>query len=111
MSEDVQTEMTVKGQGATVTFDGRCVTITRGRLSSQGRNTRTIPVTQISGVDVRFATLLVSGAFTVVLPGAVEHRKISGRRSDLRNENTVVFQRRSNAEFEALRDAIVAAIV
>lgn len=110
MSESVQTTMTVKGQGGTVTFDGRLVTIARGRLSGQGRITRTIPVTQISGVDVRLASLLVAGAFTLVLPGAVEHRKMSGRRNDVRNENTVIFQRKANDEFLALRDAILAAL-
>lgn len=105
MSEDVQTPMTVKAQGGAVTFDGRFVTITRGRIG-----TRTIPVNQISGVDVRLATLLTAGAFTLVLPGAVEHRKMSGRRNDLRNENTVIFQRKSNDDFLGLRDAILAAL-
>ena len=110
MSEDVQGVTTVKGQSATITFDGRLVTISRGRLASQGRGTRTIPVEQIAGVDMRPATLWTVGAFSLVLPGAVEHRKASGRRHELRNENTVTFQRRSNDEFSALRDAILAAL-
>jgi len=110
VSENVQDAVTVKGQSATIAFDGRRVTITRGRVTSQGRGTRTIPVDQIAGVDMRPATLWTVGAFSLVLPGAVEHRKRSGRRNELRNENTVTFQRKSNAEFEALRDAILAAI-
>jgi len=110
VSENVQDVVTVKGQAVTVAFDGRFVTISRGRLTSQGRGTRVIPVDQIAGVDMRPATLWTVGSFSLVLPGAVEHRKRSGRRNELRNENTVTFQRKSNEEFAALRDAVLAAI-
>lgn len=110
MTEVGSGTIAVKGYQATISFDGQFVTIDRGKLARQGKGRRSIPVGQIAGVDMRPATLWTVGSFSLVLPGAVEHRKWSGRRNELRNENTVTFQRKSNEEFEALRDAVLAAI-
>lgn len=107
--------LTAKGLNGQVTFDGKTVTIARGRLqSTHGPGTRTIPVSRITGVEVKTPSVFTGGgAFTLHIPGATEARTRfgAGRRNDRQNENTVQFNGKKQLRaFEALRDAIVAAL-
>lgn len=113
MGEVLSEPLVAKAQGTTVTFDGRTVSIRRNLLSPQGRGSRSIPVSQIAGVDVRPPALPgASGSFSLVLPGTLDRRKgWSARRDEKRNENTVLFHGNgSRRQFEQLRDAILAAL-
>lgn len=113
MGEVLSKPLVAKAPGTTVTFDGRTVVIRRTLFTTQGRGTRSIPVEQIAGVDVRTPTVPGgSGAFSLLLPGTLDRRKgWSARRDEKRDENTVVFHGSSSRrDFEQLRDAILAAL-
>lgn len=108
-------EITAKGRNGQVTFDGKVVTITRegfGGRVSHGRNRKDFPVSRVSGVQLRPNSLMSAGYFALTLPGAQEgtRKHGGGARDAVKDENAVVFGKRSQPEFEALRDAILRAL-
>ncbi len=107
-----------KGQNGQVEFDGQNVTIKRGGFygtMTVGRGVKVIPVQSITGVRYRKASLggTVRGFIEFTVPGGMEQRTRAGHQAvdEIRNENAVVILRpKHNPEFEAIRDAVLAAI-
>lgn len=107
-----------KGQNGQVEFDGRNVTIKRGGFygtMTVGRGDKVIPVQSIAGVRYRKASLggTVRGIIEFTVPGGMEQRTRAGHQAvdEIRNDNAVVILRpKHNPEFEAIRDAVLAAI-
>jgi hypothetical protein len=107
-----------KGQNGQVEFDGRNITIKRGGFYSTmtvGRGDKVIPVQSITGVRYRKASLggTIRGLIEFTVPGGMEQRTRAGHQAadEIRNENAVVILRpKHNPEFEAIRDAVLAAI-
>ena len=90
-----------------MSFNGRVLTITReGALAraSQGRNRKDQPVSQISGCN---SSQTPCSPPAITLPGAAEQNRQGNPATD---ENTVVFGKKAQPEFERLRDAILAAL-
>jgi len=107
-----------KGQNGQVEFDGRDVTIKRGGFygtMTVGRGIKVIPIQSITGVRYRKASLggTVRGLIEFTVPGGMEQRTRAGRQAvdEMHNDNAVVILRpKHNPEFEAIRDAVLAAI-
>ena len=107
-----------KGQNGQVEFDGRNVTIKRGGFygtMTVGRGDKVIPVQSITGVRYRKASLggTMRGVIEFTVPGGMEQRTRAGHQAvdEIRNDNAVVILRpKHNPEFEAIRDAVLAAI-
>jgi hypothetical protein len=103
------------GVGGHITFDGQYVTITRkGFLAraSLGKGEKRLHVSQISAIQWKPAGAIVNGFIQFTLPGGVERRAQFGNQtsSAAGDENSVVFDRKRQAEFEALRADVEAAI-
>jgi hypothetical protein len=101
------------GAGASVQFDGATVTLTRTRRSLPGYGERQIPVGQIAAVTWEPPGRLASGAIRFVVAGTVTPRTSLGQRSlaAVKDEWTVPFPRRVEADFLAVRDAVQRVIV
>lgn len=104
-----------KGHNGTATFDGEFVTIKRSGFiaaTTQGRGEKRISVRQITAVQFKPATSLFAGYIAFTIGGGSErHSRAGGQTGDaMRDENAVVFQKKSLAEFEALRDAVERAV-
>lgn len=104
--------MHAKGVAATVEFDGQAVTITRGALSPQGRGTKTIPLRHITAVQFKPAGMLSKGFIAFTIGGGDERRSRVGRQAfdTINDENAVAFGSKAKADFQALADAVNAAI-
>jgi hypothetical protein len=105
----------VSGQGGQIQFDGQYVTITRkGFLarSTHGKGEKRLHVSQISAVQWKPAGAMVNGFIQLTLPGGIERRsKFGSQTTDAaRDENSVVFTKKQQPEFEKLRAALDAAI-
>lgn len=109
-------DMKVKGTVFTsVEFDGEAVTIKRGPFSPLGRSTKTILVRNITAVQFKPATRLANGFIEFTIGGGVERQSRSRvdnqqARDAAKNENAASFNYKTNAEFQALADAVNAAI-
>lgn len=107
-----------KGQNGQVEFDGRNVTINRGGFygtMTVGRGEKVIPVQSITAVRYRKASLggTVRGIIEFTVPGGMEQRTRAGHQAagEIHSDNAVVILRpKHNPEFEAIRNAVLAAI-
>lgn len=111
MSETV----TANGRNGQVTFDGKTVTIARegaAARASHGRGEKSIPVRQITAVQFKPNALTTVGFIQFTIPGDESRRVSKGRRTmdAAKDENAVLFSRKAEPEFVALRDAVRAAI-
>lgn len=107
--------MKTKGYNGTVTFDGTMVTITRTGFAARiliGSGSKGIPIRHITGVQFVPARLGFRGFIQFTIAGGIEQRYTFGRRIQAahHDENTVVFNRRQQGEFQQLRDAVQAAM-
>jgi hypothetical protein len=91
---DPASPMSAKGVNVTVTFDGRVVTISR--QTPTRKTSKQIPVAAITAVEWKEPTRFRPGHLEFVVPGD--------------KDNDVSFMRKSGDEFEALRDAVNAAL-
>ncbi|NAE18234.1 DUF4429 domain-containing protein [Enterococcus hirae] len=91
-------------------FDGDFLTIER---LAPARDSKRIHVAGIAAVQWKSATALTNGFIQFTVPGGNEARSrpLRGARDAARDENSVAFSRKSMPGFEALRDAVEAAIV
>lgn len=64
-----QLPLTVKGSRGHVTFDGWTVTVRHTGLGN--RSTASVPLDQLSGVELRPASILGSGLFTLLTAGTL----------------------------------------
>ena len=103
--------MEVKGVNGTVVVDGGFVTIQRkGFLarSGVGKGEKRIPLRQITAVQFKPAGAMISGFIQFSLGGGTERRSAFGRQSfdAASDENSVMFTKKQQPEFEELRAAI-----
>lgn len=96
--------------GGYVEFDGQFVTVGHGGASRflAGNGIKRIHFSQISAVQIKPAGRLVNGFIQFAVSGSPELRTRAGRQTyDAgRDENSVVFTRQRQGEFEALARAI-----
>ena len=104
--------ITAKGQTGALTFDGQFVTISRGTFSGQGRGEKRIPASSITAVQFKPAGAVTQGFISFTISGGSERQSKAGRqvRDAFTDENSVVFLKKSNADMQAVRDAVEAAI-
>ena len=110
MSEPIS----AKGRNGTITFDGHVVVISRTGFLARatiGKGEKRIPVGQITAIQLKPAGAVMDGFLQFTIGGGNEVRSRFGQQSrDARtDENTVMFWRKEQPAFEALRDAIEAA--
>jgi Domain of unknown function (DUF4429) len=104
-----------KGRGARLSYDGSVVTIHhKGFLArtTDDRGAKRIPIASIEEVRWGSAGSLVNGYISLRLIGATEPR--SGFRGTIdaaKDENSVLFTKRHQPDFERIRDQIEADIV
>lgn len=107
--------MEVKGHTGTVRFDGETVTILRKGFmarASVGKGEKRIPLAHVTSVQFKPAGPVMNGFIQFSVPGGNERRSQFGRQTKdaSQDENSVVFHYRQRKDFEALRDAINAAL-
>jgi hypothetical protein len=103
------------GTGGQIEFDGQYVTITRkGFLarSMVGKGEKRLHIAQISGVQWKPAGAFVNGFIQFTVPGGNERRSSFGSQTQqaAQDENSVVFTKKQQPDFEKLRAALDAAI-
>lgn len=108
--------MIAKGQTGSLKFDGQFVTIERkGFLAAttQGRGTKRIPITQITAVQFNPAKAITRGYISFTISGGQELKSKVGRQSfdAFNDENSLTFLAGASKNFEAIRDAIEAAML
>lgn len=104
-----------KGHTGIVGFDGTFVTISRTGLLARaavGQGEKRIPIRQVTAVQWKPASRLYHGFIQFTLPGGNEIRSRSGKQTfdATHDENSVVFTRKQQESFQAVRDAIELAI-
>ena len=107
--------LTAKGRNGQVTFDGKTVTITREGAAARlthGRGEKMLALRQIAAVQLKPVGLLTAGYIQFTIPGELGNERQKGSRTfdATKDENSVVFLKKSEPEFIALRDAVRAAI-
>jgi hypothetical protein len=107
--------MEAKGKTGRITFEGQYVTIIRDTLLARsvvGKGEKRLHVGQISAVQWKPAGNLVNGFIQFTVPGGNERRSKFGSQTNdaARDENSVVFTRKQQPDFEALRGALEQAI-
>lgn len=105
----------VKGYNGTIVFDGQAVRIERTGFVARttlGSGSKTIPVRQITAVQLVPAKLGFRGYIEFSIGGGVERRATFGKRTEAagRDENSVLFSRQDNLAFAELRAAIESAM-
>ncbi|MFJ5259101.1 DUF4429 domain-containing protein [Streptomyces sp. NPDC088387] len=102
------------GQGGQLAFDGQYVSITRNGFlgrASHGRGEKKLHISSISAVQWKPAGPMVNGFIQLSLGGA-DRQAAKGSRTmnAAKDENSVVFTKKQQPEFEQLRAAIEQAI-
>ncbi len=104
------------GRNGQVYFDGNTVTIKREGFAarvSHGRGDKSIPVRHISAVQFKPVTLMTVGFIQFTVPGeiATTTAQKGARGMDAAaDENSVLFTKKQQPEFIALRDALQSAM-
>ncbi len=108
-----------RGHNGHVAFDGDYVHIQRkGFLAraTAGKGDKRIPITSITAVQWKPAGAFVNGFLQFTIPGGTEGRSRPGASTvdASKDENSVIFTRKQQPAFEALRatveDAVVASL-
>jgi len=107
--------ITAKGRNGQVTFDGKTVTIQRegaAARATHGRGDKMIALRQISAIQLKPVSLMTSGYIQFTVPGELSNNKGKGGRTidAAKDENAVLFLKKQEPEFVALRNAIQTAI-
>lgn len=105
----------VSGQGGQIQFDGQYITITRKGFLARatvGKGEKRLHVSQIAAVQWKAAGPMVNGFIQFTMPGGNERRSAFGSQTSnaAKDENSVVFTKKQQPEFEKLRAALDAAI-
>ncbi|MFC9941261.1 DUF4429 domain-containing protein [Nocardiopsis alba] len=100
--------------GATVTFDGQWVSITRhgAQRMTHGRGEKQLHISQISAVQMKPPAMLTNGFIQFTIAGGMERQSQKGGRTyqAAKDENSVIFLKKHYPEFVQLRDAVAEAI-
>ncbi|MEU6032022.1 DUF4429 domain-containing protein [Streptomyces tauricus] len=105
----------VSGQGGQIQFDGQYVTITRKGFLARatiGKGEKRLHVSQIAAVQWKAAGPMVNGFIQFTMPGGNERRSAFGSQTSnaAKDENSVIFTKKQQPEFEKLRAALDAAV-
>ncbi|MBK3563211.1 MULTISPECIES: DUF4429 domain-containing protein [unclassified Streptomyces] len=105
----------VKGQSGQIQFDGQYITITRKGFLARttvGKGEKRLHISQVSAVQWKPAGPFMNGFIQFTVPGGNERRSAFGSQttSAAQDENSVVFTKKQQPEFEKLRAALDAAI-
>jgi hypothetical protein len=100
--------------GASVVFDGTFITIRRKGFNrlTVGKGEKRIPVRSVTAVQFKPAGPMVNGFIQFSLGGGNEARSRFGRQTvdAVNDENSVIFTRKQQGAFTALRDMLDAAV-
>lgn len=103
--------MLVKGYGGSVEFDGQFVTIRHtglGRLTIS-KDDKRIHVRNITAVQLKRAGMMTNGFIQFTVPGGgSEFSRHAG--SAVHDENSMIFTRKQQAEFDQLRSTVEQAV-
>ncbi|MBW4079230.1 MAG: DUF4429 domain-containing protein [Acidobacteria bacterium] len=107
--------VTATSHAGQIIFDGAAVTILRkGRRGgfTVGKGEKVIPISSISAIDWKPAGAVIVGFIGFTIAGALENRERFGGRSmgAVKDQNSVVFAKRHESDFETLRQAIQKAV-
>ncbi|MFE2228634.1 DUF4429 domain-containing protein [Streptomyces kronopolitis] len=100
-----------KGHGGQVQFDGQYLTITRKGFLARatvGKGEKRLHISQITAVQWKPAGAFVNGFIQFTVPGGNERRSAFGSQtsSAAHDENSIVFTKQQQSEFEKLRQAL-----
>ena len=98
-----ETSLYAKGYNGQITVSGDWLTIERkgfGRIG-HSKGDRRIPLANIQAVQMRPAGPIANGFIKFTIPGSPETR--GGLKDATKDENAVIFTRKHQAEFDALR--------
>lgn len=100
-----------KGHGGQVQFDGQYLTITRKGFLARatvGKGEKRLHISQITAVQWKPAGAFVNGFIQFTVPGGNERRSAFGSQtsSAAQDENSIVFTKQQQSEFEKLRAAL-----
>jgi hypothetical protein len=109
------TTITANGRNGQVTFDGKTVTISREGLAaraSHGRGEKSIPIRQIAAVQFKPNSLTTAGFIQFTVPGEMSNNRGKGGRTidAAKDENAVLFSKKVEEDFVALKNAVQRAI-
>lgn len=101
------------GTDGYVSFDGHYVTLQKtglGRLTV-GKGVKRVPITSISSVQIKSPGSIMAGFIQFSIPGGNEARSAFGTQSfnAAQDENSMMFIKKTESEFLAMRNAIEAA--
>lgn len=100
------------GRNGQISFDGKTVTIKREGLAarlSHGRGEKNIPLRMIAAVQMKPVTFATTGFIQFTVPGEISTTTAQKGKRGLnaaQDENSVLFLKKQEPEFIALRDAI-----
>ncbi|WP_406508576.1 DUF4429 domain-containing protein [Streptomyces sp. NBC_00212] len=105
----------VSGYGGQIQFDGQYLTITRKGFLARatiGKGEKRLHISQVTAIQWKPAGPFVNGFIQFTLPGGKERRSAFGGQttSAAHDENSVVFTKKQQPEFEKLRAALDQAI-
>lgn len=103
------------GRNGQITFDGKMVTITREGFAARathGRGEKSIPLRQITAVQLKPNGFATVGFIQFTVPGEQSSRTSKGGRTmdASKDENAVLFAKKAEPEFLALKSAVQQAI-
>ncbi|MBN9108547.1 MAG: DUF4429 domain-containing protein [Pseudonocardia sp.] len=97
-------------RGGKVIFDGRFVEIAKKGLAAftSASGSKRIPVKAITAVQIKPAGAMTNGFIQFTIPGGNESRATYGRqtRAAVADENSVIFTKKQQPEFEKMRALI-----
>jgi hypothetical protein len=104
--QDAPMSAYAKGVNGQITVEGDWLTIERKGLGRIGhsKGERRIPLASITAVQMRPGGALANGFIKFTIPGSPESRGGLGDASQ--DENAVVFKRKQQAEFDAVREHV-----
>lgn len=108
--------MRAEGVNGQVALDGGMVTISRSGMMARatvGKGEKRIPVKSIQAVQWKPASRLVRGYIQFTVSGGIESKARLGKQTTdaAKDENSVVFSRKQQGDFESIRNAVEQSIV
>lgn len=108
--------MEIKGMKGQIEFDGQSITIRRKGLMARtgvGKGEKRIPLRHVTSVQFKPAGPAVNGFIQFSLGGGNERRSAFGQQTmdAAKDENSVVFRKKQQSQFEELRRAVESAML
>jgi hypothetical protein len=106
----------IKGMNGQIEFDGQSITIRRQGFRARtgvGKGEKRIPLRHVTSVQFKPAGAMVNGFIQFSLGGGNERRSAFGQQTmdAAKDENSVIFRKKQQPEFEELRAAVESAMV